>query len=168
VSILIDHPKQACHTVREATAQDVPVILSFIRDLAEYEKLLHEMQASEEQLAKTLFCEKPVAKVLLAEVQNAPAGFALYFYNYSTFLGKPGIYLEDLFVKPEYRGQGIGKDLLTRLAQTAVQEDCGRLEWRVLDWNEPSIAFYKSLGAVPLDEWTIYSVSGDALQMLGQ
>lgn len=159
---------EADYTIREATVQDVPVILTFIRELAEYERLSHEVEATEAQLARTLFEENSKAKVLIAEMQGIPVGFALYFYNYSTFLAKPGIYLEDLYVKPETRGYGIGKALLKRLATIAVQEDCGRLEWRVLDWNEPSIAFYKSMGATPLDDWTIYSVSGQALQQLAK
>jgi GNAT superfamily N-acetyltransferase len=154
--------------IREANPIDVPVILRFIRELAEYERLLHEVEATEAELARTLFGENPVARVLIAEVKDIPVGFALYFYNYSTFLAKPGIYLEDLYVQPEARGRGIGKALLKHLAQLAAQEDCGRLEWRVLDWNEPSIAFYKSLGAKPLDDWTIYSVAGKALQNLAQ
>src|SRR5437868_5754606 len=139
--------------IRPATEQDVPLIQGFIRDLARYEHLEHEMVATEEGLRKTLFGERRYAEVVFACVGDEPAsaepaGFALFFHNYSTFLGKPGIYLEDLFVRPEARGHGIGKRLLAWLAQTAVARDCGRLEWAVLDWNEPSIGFYRSLGAV--------------------
>ena len=157
--------------IRPATEQDVPLIQSFIRDLARYEHLEHEMVATEEGLRKTLFGERCYAEVVFACVGDDPAsaepvGFALFFHNYSTFLGKPGIYLEDLFVRPEARGRGIGKRLLAWLAQTAVARDCGRLEWAVLDWNEPSIGFYRSLGAVLKDEWQGFRLTGDALQAL--
>ncbi len=152
--------------VREATADDVPLILSLIRELAEYEKLSHEVVATVEGLRESLFGERRYAEVLVAEQGGAPAGFALFFHNFSTFLGKPGIYLEDLYVKPEFRGAGIGKKLLARLAGLAKERDCGRLEWWVLDWNEPSIGFYKKLGAVPMDDWTVYRVSGPALEDL--
>ncbi len=152
--------------VREATAGDVPLILSLIRELAEYEKLSHEVVATEEGLRQSLFGEHRHAEVLIAEQGGAPAGFALFFHNFSTFLGRPGIYLEDLYVKPEFRGAGIGKELLVRLARLAKRRDCGRLEWWVLDWNEPSIGFYKKLGAVPMDDWTVYRVTGAALEDL--
>jgi len=155
-------------TIRGAVAADVPQILAFIKALAVYEKLEHMVVADEAKLAKTLFGERPVAEVRIAEWQNKPAGFALFFHNYSTFLGRPGIYLEDLFVLPEYRGNGIGKALLIHLAQLAVQRDCGRLEWSVLDWNTPAIEFYKALGAVPMDEWTTYRVTGEALPALAK
>ena len=153
-------------TIRSATEQDVPVIHRFIRDLAVYERLEHEMVATDEDLRKTLFGERRYAEVVFACVDSDPVGFALFFHNYSTFLGKPGIYLEDLFVRPEARGRGIGKRLLAWLAQTTVERDCGRLEWSVLDWNEPSIAFYRNLGAVLKDEWQIFRLTGDALQSL--
>jgi len=162
--------------IRPATEQDVPLIERFIRDLARYEHLEHEMSATEEGLRKTLFGERRYAEVVFACVgangddadpANAePVGFALFFHNYSTFLGKPGIYLEDLFVRPEARGRGIGKRLLAWLAQTAVARDCGRLEWAVLDWNEPSIGFYRSLGAVLKSEWQIFRLTGDPLKAL--
>ena len=153
-------------TIRSATEQDVPVIHRFIRDLAVYERLEHEMVATDEDLRKTLFGERRYAEVVFACVDGDPVGFALFFHNYSTFLGKPGIYLEDLFVRPEARGRGIGKRLLAWLAQTTVERDCGRLEWSVLDWNEPSIVFYRNLGAVLKDEWQIFRLTGDALNAL--
>ncbi len=152
--------------IREATESDVPLILQFIRDLADYEKLAHLVVASEEKLRATLFGSSPFAEVVIAEEDGTPAGFAIFFHNYSTFLGQPGIYLEDLFVKPEYRGRGYGKALLARLAQIARARDCGRVEWAVLDWNEPSIAFYKSLGARAMDDWRTFRLTGEALQKL--
>jgi GNAT superfamily N-acetyltransferase len=154
-------------TIRPARENEVPVILQFIRDLAVYEHLEHEAVATEESLRKSLFGPRPYAEVVFACVAEEPVGFALFFHNYSTFLGRPGIYLEDLFVRPEARGQGIGKRLLTWLAQLAVERGCGRLEWAVLDWNEPSIAFYESLGAKPMDEWRIFRLTGPALTALG-
>jgi GNAT superfamily N-acetyltransferase len=150
-------------TIRPATEQDIPTILGFIRDLAKYERLEHEVVATEEGLRRTLFGEHRYAEVVFACLDDKPQGFALFFHNYSTFLGKPGIYLEDLFVRPEARGHGLGKFLLTWLAQTAVQRNCGRLEWAVLDWNEPSIGFYRSLGAVLKSEWQIFRLTGEAL-----
>lgn len=152
--------------IRPASRDDVPVILGFIRALAEYEKLADQVVATEEKLAATLFGARPVAEVLIAEWQGQAAGFALYFHNYSTFLAQPGIYLEDLFVLPEHRGRGIGKALLVQLAKTAVERDCGRFEWSVLDWNTPAIEFYHALGAKPMDEWTVQRVTGDALKAL--
>jgi GNAT superfamily N-acetyltransferase len=152
--------------VREAARDDVPLILSFILELAEYERLSHEVVATEESLRENLFGERRYAEVLIAEHDGAPAGFALFFHNFSTFLGKPGIYLEDLYVKPEFRGAGIGRKLLGHLARLASERGCGRLEWWVLDWNGPSIGFYKKLGAVPMDDWTVYRVSGAALEDL--
>jgi len=154
--------------IAPATEQDVPVILEMIRGLAEYEKLLHMVVATEELLRETLFGPQPGAEVLLGYWGDTVAGIALFFPNYSTFLARPGIYLEDLFVKPEYRGKGIGLALLKRLAQLAVERGCGRVEWSVLDLNEPSIQFYKRLGACAKDEWTTYQLSGEALQKLGQ
>ena len=150
--------------IRSAQLDDVPTIASLIRDLARYEKLEHEVVLDERLLREHLFGERPYAEVLIAESDaRETVGFALFFHNYSTFLGRPGIYLEDLFVKPEHRGRGYGKALLTRLAQLAVERGCRRLEWAVLDWNTPSIEFYRSLGAVPMDDWTTYRLTGDAL-----
>jgi GNAT superfamily N-acetyltransferase len=150
-------------TIRCASESDVPTILGFIRALAKYEHLEHECFATEASLRQTLFGQRSYAEVVLACVDDTPVGFALFFHNYSTFLSKPGIYLEDLFVNPEVRGRGIGKRLLQWLAKTAVERDCGRLEWAVLDWNEPSINFYKSLGAVCKSEWQIFRLTGPAL-----
>lgn len=152
--------------IREATDGDVPLILSLIRKLAEYEKLAHEVVATEDGLREGLFGERRYAEVLIAEHDGAPAGFALFFHNFSTFLGKPGIYLEDLYVNPAFRGAGIGKKLLVHLASLAKRRGCGRLEWWVLDWNEPAIGFYRSIGAEPMDDWTVYRVSGSALEDL--
>ena len=152
--------------IREATEEDVPLILSLIRELAEYEKLSDEVVATEDGLRDSLFGERQYAEVLIAEHDGAPAGFALFFHNFSTFLGKPGLYLEDLYVKPAFRGAGIGKKLLVRLASLAMGRGCGRLEWWVLDWNEPAIGFYRSVGAEPMDDWTVYRVSGSALEDL--
>lgn len=155
-------------TIRAALPSDVPVILRFIQGLAEYEKLSHACVATEAALSTTLFGAHPYAEVLLGFWDEAPAGFALFFHNYSTFLAKPGIYLEDLFVEPSVRGKGLGKALLSQLARVAVDRGCGRLEWSVLDWNEPSIQFYKRLGAVAMDEWTGYRVTGEALAALAR
>jgi GNAT superfamily N-acetyltransferase len=141
--------------IRPATPADVPAILSFIRDLAEFEKLSHEVVATEESLKATLFGKRTVAEVLIAEWEGSPAAFALFFHSYSTFLAKPGIYLEDLFVRNEFRSKGIGEALLKRLAQIAKERGCGRLEWSVLDWNERALKFYRGLGAKPMDEWTV-------------
>ncbi len=152
--------------VREASEEDVPLILSFIRELAEFEKLSREVVATEDGLRESLFGERRYAEVLIAEHDGSPAGFALFFHNFSTFLGKPGIYLEDLYVNPAYRGAGIGKKLLVHLASLAKRRGCGRLEWWVLDWNEPSIGFYKNLGATAMDDWTIYRLAGTALDDL--
>lgn len=149
--------------VRSTTCEDTPQILEFIRDLAAYEKLVDEVVADEAILQKTLFGENPHAFVIFAEIKGEVAGFALYFYNYSTFLGRPGIYLEDLYIKPEHRGLGAGKKLLTYLAKKAADEGCGRMEWWVLDWNHPSIEFYKSLGAKPMQDWTVYRLEGKDL-----
>jgi GNAT superfamily N-acetyltransferase len=152
----------------EASAADVPTILDLIRGLADYEKLSHQVIATEEKLRETLFGARQGADVLLAYVDRECTGFALFFPNYSTFLAQPGIYLEDLYVKPDWRGKGIGSALLARVAQIARERGCGRLEWEVLDWNEPSIGFYKSLGAEPLNDWTRYRVTGEALEKLGR
>lgn len=155
-------------TIRPATEHEVPTVLAFIRDLAVYEKLEHEVVASEEGLHKALFGPRPYAEVVFACVAGKPMGFALFFHNFSTFLGKPGIYLEDLFVRPEARGRGIGKQLLTWLANTTLERGCGRLEWAVLDWNEPAIGFYRSLGAVLKDEWQTFRLTGTALTALAR
>jgi GNAT superfamily N-acetyltransferase len=155
-------------TVRKATKEDCTLILQFIKELAAYEKLLHEVIADVATLEKNLFGENPYAKVIIGEVNGEPVGFALYFHNFSTFLGKPGIYLEDLYIKPEFRGKGFGKKLLAHLAKLAIELGCGRLEWWVLDWNEPAINFYKSLGAQPMDEWTVNRVTGEALEKLAK
>jgi GNAT superfamily N-acetyltransferase len=152
--------------IRTAIENDVPQIFRFIRELAEYERLAHEVVATEASVRETLFGARRYAEVLIAESGGEPAGFALFFHNYSTFLGKPGIYLEDLFVKPELRGRGYGKALLVRLAAIAKERHCGRLEWAVLNWNEPAIRFYRSLGALPQSEWQVYRVTGDALETL--
>ena len=152
--------------IRAALEEDAPLILRLIKELAEYEKLSHEVVATKDSLRNALFGERPCAEALIGEVGGEPAGFALFFHNFSTFLGKPGIYLEDLYVKPEFRGAGIGRKLLGHLARLASERGCGRLEWWVLDWNEPSIGFYKKLGAVPMDDWTVYRVSGAALEDL--
>ncbi len=149
--------------IGQARVEDVPVILDFIRQLAEYEKLAHEVAATEQTLRETLFSERPYAEVLIAYWEESPVGFALFFHNYSTFLAKPGIYLEDLFVNPAARGKGIGKALLTRLAEVAIERGCGRVEWSVLNWNAPSIEFYRRMGARPQDEWTTFRLTGDAL-----
>lgn len=152
--------------IRPAEPTDVPLVLDFIRRLAEYERLAHEVVATEAELERWLFGERRYAEVVIAEWDARPAGFALYFHNFSTFLGRPGIYLEDLFVDPELRGRGIGRALLAHLAALAVERGCGRLDWWVLDWNQDAIRFYRSLGAVPKDEWTVYRLTGDALQRM--
>ena len=155
-------------TIRPATKQDIPEILAFIRQLAEYEKLLHEVRADEATLEHSLFGPSPKAYAILAEEAGKPVGFAVYFYNFSTFLGKPGLYIEDLFVNPSSRGRGIGKKMLQYLGHKAVEEGCGRLEWWVLDWNKSAIDFYRSLGAEPMDEWTVFRVTGPALKKLAE
>lgn len=151
-------------SIRAATPTDVPQILAFIRGLADYEKLSGEVTATEEKLHATLFGPRPAAECMLAFADGMPAGFAIFFTNYSTFLAQPGLYLEDLFVRPEFRGRGIGKALILHLARLANQRGCGRMEWAVLDWNEPAIAFYESLGARRLREWQICRLTGAALQ----
>ena len=153
--------------IRIATEEDVPLILQFIKELADYEKLLHEVVADEEILYYNLF-ERKMAEVCIAEYKDEPIGFALFFHNFSTFLGKPGIYLEDLYIKEEFRNNGFGRKLLTYLADLALKRDCGRLEWWVLDWNKNSIEFYKSIGAEPMDEWTVFRVAGDNLDSLAK
>ena len=153
--------------IRPARAGDAPDILRLIRALAEYEKLGHEVVASEDALRATLFGPRPAAEVLLAEEAGRPVGLALFFQNYSTFLARPGIYLEDLFVEPDFRGRGLGKALLKAVARVAVDRGCGRFEWSVLDWNQPAIDFYRALGARPMNDWTIFRVTGEALARLG-
>jgi GNAT superfamily N-acetyltransferase len=155
------------YSIRVATSADVPTIHELIGALAEYEKLAHEVVGTEADLARTLFGDRPMAEVLIAEAPDRRAvGFALFFHNYSTFLARPGIYLEDLFVRPEARGHGIGRALMIELARLAVARGCGRFEWAVLDWNVDAIRFYRSLGAVGVDAWRIQRVTGDALTAL--
>jgi GNAT superfamily N-acetyltransferase len=152
--------------IRPARLEDVPMILQLIRDLATYERAPDEVAATERQLVDVLFGEKPTAEVLLAFEGESPVGFAVYFYNFSTWLGRPGLYLEDLFVKPEKRGKGYGRALLIELAKIARDRGCGRMEWAVLDWNEPAIKFYRSLGAKPMHEWTVFRLTGDEIRKL--
>lgn len=151
--------------LRFATEKDVKLILTFIKELADYENLLHEVVATEEILMDSLFNRK-VAEVIIGEYDEEPVGFALFFHNFSTFLGQAGIYLEDLYIKPHMRGKGLGKIILSYLAKLAIERNCGRLEWWCLDWNEPSIKFYKKLGARPMDEWTVYRLYGEDLEKL--
>jgi GNAT superfamily N-acetyltransferase len=153
--------------LRFATEKDVPLILAFIKQLAEYERMSSEVVANEVTLKKWVFDQK-IAEVLFAEVGNETVGFALFFHNFSTFVGKAGIYLEDLFVKKEHRGKGYGKALFQKIAQIAVERNCGRFEWACLDWNQPSIDFYLAMGAVPMKDWTIYRLSGEALSTLAE
>ena len=153
-------------TLRAATRADIPQILDFIRGLAEYEKLAHEAVATPALLERHLFGDRPAAEVVIAEADGVPAGFALFFHSFSTFLGQPGLYLEDLFVLPSHRGLGLGKRLMVHLARLAVERGCGRFEWSVLDWNTPAIDFYRRLGAIGLEEWTVQRVSGEALHTL--
>lgn len=155
-------------TIARARPEDLPTILALIRDLAEFERLLDEVTATEELLREALFGPKTYAEVVIARVGAEVAGFALYFHNFSTFLGQPGIYLEDLFVRPAFRGQGCGEALLAHLAHIAVERKCGRFEWSVLDWNQRAIDFYKKLGAKPLSEWTMFRITGDSLGELAK
>jgi GNAT superfamily N-acetyltransferase len=161
-----DRPTVAGLVIRPAEEADTPLILRFIRDLAEYERLRHEAVATEEDLRRHLFGERPAAEVLLAEVEGEPVGFALFFTSFSTFLGRPGLYLEDLFVSPEWRGRGIGRRMLAHLARITRDRGYGRLEWWVLDWNESAIGFYRGLGARAMDEWTTFRLAGEALERL--
>lgn len=154
--------------ISPATPADVPLILSLINDLAEYEKLRHESVATETSIHEALFGPKPHAEAVIARFDGEPAGFALFFHNFSTFLGKPGLYLEDLFVRPAYRGRAIGKSLLSHLASLAVQRNCGRFQWQVLDWNRPSRDFYESLGAQADPAWVNYRMTGEALRRLAE
>jgi GNAT superfamily N-acetyltransferase len=153
-------------SIRAATIDDLDLVIGFIRALADYERLADAVVLDRTLLGCHLFGDKPMAEVLIGEIDGVARGFALFFHNFSTFEGKPGIYLEDLFVEPEARGSGLGKALLARLAQLAIERGCARLEWSVLDWNEPSIAFYKALGATPMDEWTVFRMDGEALVTL--
>ena len=154
--------------IRTATEEDVPLILRFIGELANYERLEHQVVATEESLRATLFGNPRFAEVLIGETETEPFGFALFFQNYSTFLARPGVYLEDLYVRPELRGHGYGRALLARLASIAIERNCGRVEWAVLNWNEPAIRFYRTLGALPMDQWTTYRITGDALEKLAR
>ena len=152
--------------IRPARVEDVPIILELIRDLATYERAPHEVTATEEQLVDVLFGQRPAAEVFLAFEGKSPVGFAVFFYNFSTWLGRTGLYLEDLFVKPEKRGKGYGRALLVELAKIARDRGCGRMEWAVLDWNEPAIKFYRALGAKPMDEWTVFRLTRDGIARL--
>ena len=152
--------------IEPATERDIPLILEFVRGLAEYEKHLDRVEATEERIKKTMFGSEPAAQVLFAYENDTPVGFAVFFYTYSTFVGLPGLYLEDLYVKPEARGKGVGRALLRFLARLAKEKNCGRIEWAVLHWNESAIGFYKGLGAVPMDDWNVYRLSGDELDRL--
>jgi len=152
--------------IRPARVEDVPIVLQLIRDLATYERAPDEVTATEEQLVDVLFGEQPVAEVLLAFEAESPVGFAVYFYNFSTWLARAGLYLEDLFVKPEKRGKGYGRALLVELAKIARNRGCGRMEWAVLDWNEPAIKFYRALGAKPMDQWTVFRLTRDEIAKL--
>jgi GNAT superfamily N-acetyltransferase len=155
-------------SLRAAEPDDIPVILGFIRELAEYERLTHEVVADEARLSEALFGPRPAAEVVVAELDGEAAGFALYFVTFSTFLTRPGLYLEDLYVKQRFRGRGIGKALLSHLARLAVERDYGRVEWAVLDWNSPAIDFYERMQAVPMSDWIVYRLTGDALRDAGR
>lgn len=155
-------------TIAPATQEDVPIILSLVKELAEYERLSHTVTATEELLFCALFGEKPVAEAVVASDGGKPVGFALFFHNFSTFVGKPGIYLEDVYVKPEARGKGVGKALLRHVARIARERDCGRFEWTVLEWNKPAIAFYQQQGASVLEDWRVCRVTGEALTRLAE
>jgi len=151
-------------TIKQAEEKDIPLLLSFIKKIAAYEKLLHEVVVTEEILRESLFGQKPGAEVVFGYLENEPVAYAVYFYNFSTFIGKKGLYLEDLFVLPELRGKGIGKKMLLHLIQKASDEKCGRMEWAVLDWNKPAISFYKSLGAKPMGEWTVFRMNEETIK----
>jgi len=155
-------------TLRFATEEDTPLIFDFIKGLAQYEKLFNEVEATEELLRSTLFGERKFVYILIADYKNEPAGFAIFFHNFSTFVGKPGIYVEDLFVKPEFRKNGIGRTLLSYITKLGAERNCGRIEWAVLDWNTPAIQFYRSLGSIPKNEWTIYRLNGSAITDLAK
>jgi len=153
-------------TIKQAEEKDIPLIISFIKRIAKYEKLSREVIVTEEILRESIFGKKPSAEVIFGYLENEPVAYAVYFYNFSTFIGKKGLYLEDLFVMPELRGKGVGKKMLLYLIQKASDENCGRMEWSVLDWNESAINFYKSLGAKPMDEWTIFRLNEEAIKKL--
>ncbi|MEX0703553.1 MAG: GNAT family N-acetyltransferase [Planctomycetales bacterium] len=153
-------------SLRPAIPADVPVVLGLIRELAEYERLPHEVAATEESLRETLFGARPYAEALVAEADGEVAGFAVFFHNYSTFVGRPGLYLEDLYVRPQFRRRGIGRAFFRELARLAVERGCGRIEWSVLDWNEPALAFYRGLGATPMSDWTVQRLAGAALEAM--
>ncbi len=157
---------RAAISIRRAVEDDLPLILRFIEALSDYEKLRDKCVATEERLRATLFAGHPAAEVIIASIDRKPVGFALFFHNYSTFLAQSGLFLEDLFVDPDARGHGVGRALLSSLAQIAIDRDCGRLEWSVLDWNELAISFYRSIGAVPMDEWTTFRLTGSELENL--
>ena len=161
-------PAPAAFRIENATPNDIPLILQFIRELAEYEKLLDRVTTTEDHVRETLFGANPAAHALLAYDNGQPVGFAIYFFNYSTFVGRQGLYLEDLFVRPEVRGKGFGRELLAHLASIAVEQGCRRMEWAVLNWNEPAIGFYKRLGAIPMDEWTVFRLMDQALEDLAR
>ncbi len=154
--------------IRTARVEDVPIILQLIRDLATYERAPNEVTATEEQLVEVLFGPRPSAEVMLAFEEDTAVGFAVFFHNFSTWLGRPGLYLEDLFVKPEVRGKGYGRALLVHLAKIARERGCGRMEWAVLDWNDPAIQFYRKLGAKPMDEWTVFRLTSDGIAKLAE
>lgn len=154
--------------IERATERDVPIMLDMIRGLADYEKLSHDVTATEAGLRDALFGPRPAAEVVIGFLDAQPVAFAVFFHNFSTFLGKPGLYLEDLFVKPDWRGRGFGRRVLAHLARLAIERGCGRMEWSVLDWNEPAIGFYRSLGARPMDEWTVFRLTGDGLKDLAR
>jgi GNAT superfamily N-acetyltransferase len=154
--------------IRSTTVDDCTLILDFIKELAEYEKLLHEVTATAETLEETLFSDNPYAEVIIGEFERKPIGYALFFNNFSTFTGRPGIYLEDIYVQPEMRGKGMGKYMLAYIANLAVQRNCTRVEWSVLDWNTPSIQFYRSIGAIPMDGWTVQRLYGKELQVFSK
>jgi GNAT superfamily N-acetyltransferase len=155
-------------TIQAAQLSDIPVILQLIRDLATYERAPNDVSATEDQLRRVLFGDKPSAEVLIAREGSVPVGFAVFFHNFSTWLGRPGLYLEDLFVQPEKRGKGYGRALLKHLARIAHERGCGRMEWAVLNWNDPAIQFYRKLGAQPMDEWTVFRLTGDGIKELAQ
>ena len=155
-------------TLRFAETKDVPIILEFIKELAEYEKLSHEVVATEEKLNKSLFGARPLAEVIIADYLTKPVGFSLFFHNFSTFLGQPGIYIEDIYIKPDHRGRGIGKTILVYLAKLAIERGCGRIEWSVLDWNINALNFYNELGAQAMDGWTVFRLSAETLSHLSK
>ena len=161
-------PESGSLRIEDAVADDVPVIATLVRELAEFERLAHEVRIEASLLHEHLFGPRPYAEALMARVAGETVGFALFFHNYSTFAGRPGLYLEDLFIRPQHRGRGYGEAVLRHLAALAVARGCGRFEWSVLDWNENAIAFYRKLGAVAMDDWTVYRVTGDALARLAR